>query len=440
MQTGSPFPSKRLKRVASLRRLRVDGNEDGRPYVRLEDITPWTGNLSQDVTANLNEDATSLGNSFEPGDVLFGKLRPYLAKVWVAEFSGRCSTECLVMEPGEIESRFLGYVCVTREFIDAVDACTYGSKMPRAEWEHIGNMSIPVPEQHKQCAIIDYLDRETARLDALVQENKRVLELLVEKRQALTATVVTRGIDSAAPLMPSGGCASVARKNENRAKGSGRSDNARVATGRGVNWHERYPRRRLKYTASINDDVLGEDTKHDYELKYVDIGNVYSSGSVQDPVAYQFKDAPSRARRRVRDGDIIVSSVRTYLQAIASIQNPPENLIVSTGFVVVRPLLEFLDSRFAKYTLREPSFLAEIQKRSVGISYPAIKQSELADISIPLPPLPEQRAIADFLDKETGLLDTVASKIEDAVTLLKERRTALISAAVSGRIDMEGPA
>ena len=341
------------------------------------------------------------------------------------------------MEPVKVEPRFLGYVCLARNFIDAIDASTYGSKMPRAEWEFIGNMPIPVPERHKQRTIIDYLDREMARLDALVLEKECILELLVEKRQALIATVVTRGLDSTEHGMLPVGYTSVAGENKNGSIESERRDRAAVAGGGGVNGHEEHPRLRLKYAASINDDALGEDTKHDYQLQYIDIGNVYSSGSVEEPVAYQFKDAPSRARRRVRDGDIIISSVRTYLQAIAPIRNPPANLVVSTGFAVVRPSPDFLDPRFAGHALREPSFLAEIEKRSVGVSYPAINPSDLADISIPLPPLSEQRAIADFLDRETVRLDGVTKEIQDTVTLLKERRAALIAAAVTGRIDVE---
>ena len=198
-------------------------------------------------------------------------------------------------------------------------------------------------------------------------------------------------------------------------------------------------RRRIKYVATMNDDVLNEDSDDDYELQYVDIGNVYSSGSVQEPVTYQFKDAPGRARRRVRDGDIIISCVRTYLQAIAQIQNPPTNLVVSTGFAVVRPSEEILNGSFANYALREPSFLAEIEKRSVGVSYPAIKASDLANISIYLPPLPQQRAIADYLDRETARLDELVAAKERVLTLLAEKRRALISRAVTRGLDPKVP-
>ena len=209
-RVASLFPAKRLKHVVSLRRSRVDGNEDDRPYVGLENIESWTGKLlgnsaaTDEARSAIMVEGTSLSNTFEPGDVLLGKLRPYLAKVWVAEFPGRSTTELLVMHPVEIEPRFLRYVCLWRDFVDAVDASTFGSKMPRADWDFIGNMSVPIPEWRKQRAIADYLDRETARLDALVGEEERLLGLLAEKRRALITRSVTHGLDPNVSLRDSG--------------------------------------------------------------------------------------------------------------------------------------------------------------------------------------------------------------------------------------------
>ena len=198
-----PFPTKRLKRVVSLRRSRDDGTKDDRPFVGLESIESWTGTLLRD-SADTTVEGSSLSNTFEPGDVLFGKLRPYLAKVWVAEFPGRVTTECLVMRPVEVESRFLRYICLSRDFIVNVDASTFGSKMPRVDWDFVGNMSVPVPARHKQRAIADYLNRETTQLDALVAVKERVLTLLAEKRRALVTNAVTRGLDLDVPLRDSG--------------------------------------------------------------------------------------------------------------------------------------------------------------------------------------------------------------------------------------------
>ncbi len=197
--------------------------------------------------------------------------------------------------------------------------------------------------------------------------------------------------------------------------------------------------RRLKYAATINDESLPEATEPDYELQYIDIGNVDSYGTVHDVVAFKFEEAPSRARRITRHGDVIVSTVRTYLQAIAPIENPPENLIVSTGFAVVRPKGSLFDARFCKYAVREKHFLWEVESRSTGVSYPAINASDLADIRINLPDIETQRLIADYLDRETPRIDALVAEKEKMLALLEEKRAALISRAVARGLDENAP-
>lgn len=199
-----------------------------------------------------------------------------------------------------------------------------------------------------------------------------------------------------------------------------------------------FPTRRLKYAATINDEALSESTDADFELAYIDIGNVDSQGRVHDIVNYRFEDAPSRARRIVRDGDVIISTVRTYLQAIAPVENPPENLIVSTGFAVVRPS-NVLDHRFCKYALRANRFLWEVESRSTGVSYPAINASDLGDIKVSLPELGAQRLIANYLDRETARIDRLIAEKERMLALLQEKRAALISRVVTCGLDPNAP-
>jgi type I restriction enzyme S subunit len=196
---------------------------------------------------------------------------------------------------------------------------------------------------------------------------------------------------------------------------------------------------RLKYVATVNDEALGEDTDASFEMGYVDISNVDSSGNIGEIATYRFEDAPSRARRRVRDGDVIISTVRTYLQAITQIRTPRENLIVSTGFAVIRPRRDVFDARYCKYALREPEFLAEVERRSVGVNYPAINASDLASIPVHLHPLPKQRVIADYLDRETTRIDALIAAKERLLGLLAEKRRALITRAVTRGLDPNTP-
>jgi type I restriction enzyme S subunit len=199
-----------------------------------------------------------------------------------------------------------------------------------------------------------------------------------------------------------------------------------------------FTERRLKFAATINDETLSESTDSESELAYIDIGNVDSQGRVHDIINYRFEDAPSRARRIVRDGDVIISTVRTYLQAIAPIENPQDNLIVSTGFAVVRPTQE-LDHRFCKYALRANRFLWEVQSRSTGVSYPAINASDLSDIRINLPEVGIQRQIANYLDRETARIDRLIVEKERMLAFLDEKRSALISRVVTRGLDPNAP-
>ncbi len=201
----------------------------------------------------------------------------------------------------------------------------------------------------------------------------------------------------------------------------------------GVEWlggvPEHWEVKRLKYSVSINDDTLTETTPPDFEFEYVDIGSVNSVDGIAATEQLVFENAPSRARRRVKDGDIIVSTVRTYLRAIAPIKKPPQNLIVSTGFAVVRP--RSVESGFLAYALRESSFVESVVSISTGVSYPAVNASDVVGITIPLPPLSEQTAIASFLDRETGRIDALVAKKRELIKRLKEKRTALISRTVT---------
>ncbi len=201
----------------------------------------------------------------------------------------------------------------------------------------------------------------------------------------------------------------------------------------GIDWLGEVPEhwevKRLKYSATINDEALPETTDPALEISYVDISNVDAIRGIVAVEEMVFEDAPSRARRIVRDGDTIVSTVRTYLRAIAPIRSPRPGTTVSTGFAVVRP--RAVSPTFMSYALREPGFVEAIVARSVGVSYPAVNASEIGTLPVPLPKIEEQRAIADFLDRETAKIDTLVSKKRTVIERLKEKRAALISRTVT---------
>jgi type I restriction enzyme S subunit len=210
----------------------------------------------------------------------------------------------------------------------------------------------------------------------------------------------------------------------------------------GVEWlgevPEHWQEKPLKTITSINDEVLPESLSRDYEIEYVDIGSVSLANGIEKTEAMLFGDAPSRARRIPRDGDVLVSTVRTYLKAIAPVVNPPSNLVASTGFAVVRPRHE-LEPGFLKYALQEEHFIQQVISRSTGVSYPAINASDVAKISLNLPGSSEQLAITTFLDHETTKIDALIAEQQRLIELLQEKRQAVISHAVTKGLNPHAP-
>lgn len=210
----------------------------------------------------------------------------------------------------------------------------------------------------------------------------------------------------------------------------------------GVEWlgnlPEHWNTKRLKHLAALNPESLSEDTDPTLEMLYVDIGGVNSLGRIVEGEPLTFASAPSRARRLVRNGDVIVSTVRTYLRAIAPISDPDPRMVVSTGFAVVRPQ-DGLTPDFAAYTLLAPYFVERVVANSKGVSFPAITETEMGTYELPMPSELEQHAIAAFLDRETAKIDALMTKKEKVIELLQEKRAALITQAVTKGLDPSVP-
>lgn len=197
--------------------------------------------------------------------------------------------------------------------------------------------------------------------------------------------------------------------------------------------------RRLKFAVTCNDEALSEATDPDYEMAYVDISSVDLVNGITTVETLPFEEAPSRARRIVRDGDTIISTVRTYLKAIAAIEEPPDNMIVSTGFAVVRPL-GFIDSGFLGYALQGTGFIDAVVANSTGVSYPAINPTTLVCLPLGYPEdKKEQQQIAAFLDWKTGQIDALIDRKKELLEKLKEKRIAVITQAVTKGLNPAAP-
>lgn len=176
---------RRLKTLLSIRNEKAEYN--GEIYIGLENVLSFLGkyNLTEDFVVE------GISNKFYSGDLLFGKLRPYLAKATIVDFNGLCSSEFLVMQNFKGDNRYLLRLLLSYWFIDIVNSSTYGAKMPRASWDFISNMRIPFPSKIEQQQIADFLDKKCSEIDKIIDDKERLIEKLIEYKKSLIYECVT---------------------------------------------------------------------------------------------------------------------------------------------------------------------------------------------------------------------------------------------------------
>lgn len=407
---------KRLKFIAPLRNERTDATSDHTAYLGLENIQSWTGKILPSATSDTSEgddSASGTANVFYSGDVLFGKLRPYLAKAFHADKDGVCSTELLVLKPQpDIHPRFLLYSMLSPDFVDQVDASTFGAKMPRANWEFIGSMKLPTPTFETQRLIADYLDRETARIDALVAEKQKMLALLEEKRAALISSKVTRGLDPNAPHKPSG-----------------------------LDWLGDIPAHwevcQLKRTWSSADYGLSDSIRDKGDVTVLRMSCIVD-GRIDVSKAGTIEEADESLY--LRRGDLLFNRTNSLDQIakVGLIDFDPETPLTFASYLVRIRTNHRTSPEYLVYLLNSRDLLEYARKNAIAaIGQANLSPARYGEIHIPLPGIEEQDSLVRLLNADAESSSPLRKDIQGSIELLKERRSALITAAVTGQIPVE---
>ena len=419
------WTSARLKFAAPLRNERMAANSDHAGYLGLENIESWTGRIIDDEpkSNDTTDEETGLANVFRKGDVLFGKLRPYLAKACRAPRDGVCSTELLVMRPAEsLHPSFLVYSLLTPDFVGAVDASTFGAKMPRASWDFIGSLEIRIPPIEDQSIIANYLDRETARIDGLIVEKEHMLALLEEKRVALISRAVTLGLDPNVQLKPSG-----------------------------QEWLGEIPCHwrvlRLKFAISGIDQGSSPQC-YSYPAAPSEWG-VLKTGCVNGG---EFREQENKAlpdeaealtESEIHQGDVLMSRASGSVDLIGSVahvsRQSAARLLLSDKIYRFQVRRDVLDPRFIVLTMGARYLRHQIKSVISGAEGLAnnIAKSDIMELFLVVPPVPEQDQIISYLDRTISRNKVLCDSLRESIALAKERRAALITAAVTGKTSVE---
>lgn len=398
---------KRLKFSTDLINKKVSVEDSPLPYLGLEHIESWTGRKVEGEISN----SEGLASSFVVGDVLFGKLRPYLAKVHLAQQDGLISSEALVVRSkDELHAEFLKYYMLSRDFINIVDSSTYGSKMPRASWDFIGNLPLLLPDVEEQKVIARFLDFKTAQIDALISNKKVLLEKLTEKRTALISHAVTKGLDPSVPMKDS------------------RVDWIGEIPKHWDVWKVTHGFRRIGSGTTPKSD---NPTFYDGTIPWVTTSELRES-IIFDTVQKVTEEAvASHSALKIYPAGSL--AIAMYGATIGRLGMLGINATFNQACCVFSDP-EVFDSRFVYYWLwmRRPILIS----LSNGGGQPNLSQDDLKKIWVPIPDLDEQKEIVRYLDKKTFEVDEHAMKVEEAVKKLLEYRSSLITNAVTGKIDV----
>ena len=384
----------RLKHVASLR---VECASNGeRPYVALEHIASWTGALIEGTELPVRIPSRAGMASVEPGDVLFGKLRPYLAKTWVVDRRALASTELMCMRArAGVESRWLGYSTMATPFVEWAVATSEGTKMPRTSWEKVGEYRPWVPSRSEQRAVADYLDIETGRIDALISKKRRMIELLEERWSAWIRQVLR---SLTCPVLP--------------LKRKWRVVDCKHRTPTYVD-HGGYP---VISPGDITPGRLDLSRAHRFvdEADYRDL-----AGGIRWPTR----------------GDIIYS--RNASIGIASYVDTDAPF--SMGQDVCLVTSDDMDQLFLVYVLNSIG-VDQLDVQKLGTTFSRVNISQILEINVPVPEAGEQRGLGRRFDKAALGLKRACGALQEQMKLLAERRRALITAAVTGELHVPGVA
>ena len=355
----------------------------------------------------------SCGTTLVPEGTIVLSTRAPIGSICVAERNLCTNQGCKSLIPkNEVNSKFYYYYLrVSKDFLNLKGSGTTFLELPTYE---MANFNAPLPTIDIQNHVVFFLDREVYRIEKLISEKQNFIKLLKEKRQALISHVVTKGLDSDVAMKDSG-----------------------------VEWIGQVPKHwsigKLKYFLNAIGDV------DHYMPESIDDGIPYvMTGDLTELVSdIHFEHCKKVSERdylklskkiKTSKGDVIMARYATI--GTLSYVDIDKNFLVSYSCVTINPNHAQLLGLYLFYYLKSHTFLHGIQNHINTNTQGNVGINDLRKVEICVPSLQEQERIINFLSEKTLSIDTIIKETERSINLLKEHRTALISAAVTGKIDL----
>ena len=390
------------------------------PYLRAANIQ-WGGVDTTDIKQMWLSKRDRAQLRLEGGDLLVSEGGDVgRSCLWAAELDNcyfQNSVNRVRARDGH-SNRYLYYWMSTIKDKGYIDVLCNKSTIAHFTAEKVAAVPVPLPNPAEQTQIAAFLDRETAKIDELVTEQRRLMELLKEKRQAVISHAVTQGLNPHAPMKPSG-----------------------------IEWLGDVPAHwevsRIKRICYINDGNHGEEypSAEDYTdeqdgVPFIRAGNISVLSITSQDMLYITQEKNDSMRKgRLQTGDILFTN-RGEIGKIAVIPPKYEGANLNSQIAYLRTDENFVVSKYFAHYLTSDVVFSVYDSVSAGSVLTQFPIGDLKNIPAILPPIAEQTAIATFLDNESAKFDTLTAEAQRAIDLLQERRSALISAAVTGQIDI----
>lgn len=396
--------------------------EDGLPFLYGGDISEGRINHVSCRRISPEDSQRNEKTLLHTGDLLTVRVgAPGVTAVVPLECEGGNCASVMLVRRGEFNSDWLCFVMNSRVVRYQVEIVQYGAAQEQFNINHAVDFLVPKPRRNEQDAIAKFLNHETAKIDALVSEQEKLIALLQEKRQAVISHAVTKGLDPDVPMKDSG-----------------------------VEWLGEVPGHwevcaLRRVIAAIEQGWSPECYAREAEEQEWGVlkagclngGNFRPSENKALPPEL----CPEEAYE-VRAGDVLMSRASGSPELVGStalVKATRERLMLSDKIFRLK-LKEFVNTAFFVAALNSRPLRIQIENALSGGNGMAnnLPQSSLLTFAMAVPTLAEQAKITVFLDQETAKLDILMAEARTAITLLQERRTALISAAVTGQIDVRG--
>lgn len=392
---------KKLRFMASFCQEKYQADLGKLKYIGLENIISWNGSFIETES----EYDRSQSILFQKNDILWGKLRPYLAKVFHCQENGCCSSEfCVIRAHADIDVRFLWNTLISSGFVSTVDQSTYGTKMPRANADFIKNMVIPTPPLIEQGRIGSFLDQKCSEIDIVLKKTRSSIDEYKKLKQAIITQAVTKGVRGDRPM-----------------KGSG------------IEWVGEIPSswniRRIKTLFSLRDE------RNSLPLSEVNLISLYTDKGVVQHADLEKttgnKASTADGYKKVYENDIVVNIILCWMGAIG--RSSFEG-VTSPAYDIYVPSSE-VECQFYHYYFRTAGFSGDCYKRGKGIMAMRWRtySDQFRDIPVAFPPLEEQQAIVKYLDEMCAKADALIAKKETVVSELERCKRSLIYEYVTGK-------